>query len=85
MKQVLIGVPALLAVVYFADALSARFHPLGSVQVQPYLAIHLKNKKVEYDFSPPVETEVCVASMLPHSGYEPCWYARRSTTKRIDE
>jgi hypothetical protein len=84
-KTALIVFASLILAVYISDTASARFHALGSVQVQPYYAIHLKGKKIEYDFSPPVETQVCVASMLPHFGYQPCWYARRNTTKRIDE
>jgi hypothetical protein len=83
--RILLGIAATLAVIYISDLFGAHFHPLGSVQVQPYYAIHLKNKKVEFDFSPPAETDYCVTSMLPHFGYPPCWYLKRNTTKRIDE
>jgi hypothetical protein len=84
-KRVLIGFVALLAVMYLADTASARFHAYGAVQVQPYYAIHLKNKKVEFDFSPPMETQYCVVSTLPHFGLDPCWYVQGHTQRRIDE
>lgn len=74
-----------LAVVYGADYLAARTNPLGSVEVQPYLAIHLKNKKTEFDFNIPTETQYCVASFAPHLGHPPCWYLRRKTVQRIDD
>jgi len=73
------------AVMYGADYLSARSNALGSVQVQPYYAIHLKNKKLEYNFDVPQETERCVQSIAPHLGFQPCWYVRRHVSKRIDE
>jgi hypothetical protein len=72
-------------VVYAADYLAARTNPLGSLQVQPYYAIHLKNKKVEFDFNVAAETDSCVQSFAPHLGYPPCWYLKRHLNKRIDE
>lgn len=79
----------LLAVVYLGDYLSVRFpgarNPFGTVSVQPYLAIHLKDKKTEFNFDVPPETKVCVHSMFPHMGYSPCWYVSRQTQQRIDD
>ncbi len=76
-------------VVYLGDYLAVRFpgsrNPFGSVNVQPYYAIHLKNKKTEFDFDVPPQTNVCVRSLFPHLGYPPCWYASRKTSQRIDE
>jgi len=72
-------------VIYLGDYLAARTTALGSVQVQPYYAIHLKNKKVEFDFDVPVETDSCVQSFAPHLGYPPCWYLKKHADKRIDE
>lgn len=72
-------------VIYCADYLAARTNPLGSVQVEPYYAIHLKNKKVEFDFDVPPETDSCVQSIAPHLGYPACWYLKRHASKRIDE
>jgi hypothetical protein len=79
----------LMLVVYLGDYLAVRFpgsrNPFGSVNVQPYYAIHLKNKKTEFDFNVPEQTQVCVHSMFPHLGYPPCWYASKQTQQRIDE
>jgi hypothetical protein len=79
----------LAAVVFLGDYLAVRFpgsrNPFGSVDVQPYYAIHLKNKKTEFDFNVPSQTSVCVRSLFPHLGYAPCWYASRKTVQRIDE
>ena len=72
-------------VIYGADYLGARTNALGSVVVQPYLAIHLKNKKVEFNFNVPAETDSCVQSFAPHLGYPPCWYLKEHTSKRIDD
>jgi len=79
----------LVAFVYAGDYLAVRFpgsrNPYGTVNVQPYYAIHLKNKKTEFDFNVPEQTQVCVRSLFPHLGYPPCWYASRQTQPRIDE
>ena len=74
-----------LAVVYLADYLGARTNPLGSVQIQPYYAIHLKNKKIEFHFDVSPRMESCVQSLAPHLGHPPCWYLRRHATRRIDD
>jgi hypothetical protein len=79
----------LLLVVYAGDYLSLRYKipkgrdPFSSVTVQPYYAIHEKNGRTEYDFAPP-QSQVCVRSLFPHFGYNPCWYMSRHTEKRID-
>jgi hypothetical protein len=79
----------LASVIFLGDYLAVRFpgsrNPFGTVNVQPYYAIHLKNKKTEFDFDVPAQTNVCVRSLFPHMGYPPCWYATRKTTQRIDE
>ena len=85
MKRAALFTAMLLVVVYGSDYLAARTTPLGSIQVQPYLAVHLKNKKTEFDFNVPTESQSCVQSLMPHLGYPPCWYLRRKTTQRIDE
>jgi hypothetical protein len=79
----------LVAFVYAGDYLAVRFpgsrSPFGTVSVQPYYAIHLKDKKTEFNFDVPPENKVCVHSLFPHMGYAPCWYASRETQKRIDD
>jgi hypothetical protein len=80
-----------LALVYVADLLSVRFpipktrNPYGTVQVQSYYAIGLKNKRTEFDFDVPPETVTCVHALFPHFDFDPCWYLERHTQKRIDE
>jgi hypothetical protein len=73
-----------IAVIYAADYLAARTYPLGSVQVQPYYAVHLKSKRTEFDFDVPVEHKSCVQSLAPHLGYPPCWYLQRRTSEVIE-
>ncbi|HVN81464.1 MAG TPA: hypothetical protein VMW38_20915 [Terriglobia bacterium] len=74
---------------YICDYLSVRFRipknrdPLGVVKIRRYYAIRLKDGKTEYAFQEP-ETQVCVNSLLPHMGYNPCWYVKRNNVKRID-
>jgi hypothetical protein len=85
LRRVLLYIAVAVIVIYGADYLAARTNPLGSVQVQPYYAIHLKNKKVEFDFNVPPENDACVQSFAPHLGYPPCWYLKRHPSKRIDE
>jgi hypothetical protein len=79
----------LASVTWLGDYFSVRFpgsrKPFGAVDIQPYYAIHLKNKKTEFNFDVPTETQVCVRSLFPHMGYPPCWYASRQTQKRIDD
>jgi hypothetical protein len=84
-RRGLLYVAIFITVVYGADYLAAKTNPLGSVQVQPYLAIHLKNKKTEFDFDVPTQTQSCVASFAPHMGYPPCWYLKKRTVQRIDD
>jgi hypothetical protein len=78
----------LVFLIYVGDSLSIRFHfphrdPFGTVQVQPYYAVRLKNHRIEYTMADP-ETETCVHSLFPQSGYTPCWYLSRHTQRRID-
>ena len=69
---------------YVGDYAVAKSKPLGSVQVKPFYAIHQKNGKVEFDYSPPPETQTCVASVLPHLGSNPCWYVTTHKTRKIE-
>jgi len=84
-RRVLLSLAVFVAVVYFADYLAARDHPLDSVRVQPYYAVHRKDKRMSFDFDVPVESQYCVQSLAPHLGCPPCWYLKRHTTKRIEE
>ena len=93
MKNILLRAVAaavfLLLITYAGDYLSVRYklpkgrEPFSTVTVQPYYAIHEKNGRTEYDFAQP-QSQVCVRSLFPHFGYNPCWYVQRHTDKRID-
>ena len=72
------------AAIYAADYLAARTYPLGSIQVQPYYAIHLKSKRTGFDFNVPMESGPCVQSLAPHLGYPACWYLKRHTSPTIE-
>lgn len=73
---------------FLGDYLSVRFQipghrpQFGSVVVQRYYAVPLKNRSTEYMFDQPV-TESCVYSLFPHFGALPCWYLSRHTQQRI--
>jgi hypothetical protein len=56
--------------------------PFGSVTVQVYYAIQEKNSRTEYVYKS-TEQEACVHSLFGHSGYLPCWYARRHTERAV--
>jgi len=47
-----------------------------------YYATLRKDGRVEIFWDQP-QTEICVRSLLPHAGYRPCWYARRSPVRRV--
>lgn len=87
-RGVLAAIFALCAL-YLGDCLSARFriphnrNPFGSVQVERYYAVRLKDNKIEYMRADP-ETDTCVYSIFPQLGYTPCWYLNRHKRKQID-
>jgi hypothetical protein len=84
MKLAVLGVVLALPILYVADYFVAKSKPQQSVQVKPYYAIHQKNGKTEFDYSPPMETQTCVGSLLPHLGSNPCWYVTTHTTRKIE-
>lgn len=88
-KTVLSIVLALCALLYAGDYAAVRYHiprnrdPLGTVEVQPYYAVPLKGGKTEFMFLKP-ENQVCVNSLFPHLGHNPCWYVRRHRDKPVN-
>jgi hypothetical protein len=84
MKPAAIGAILALTALYLGDFAIAKSKPLGSVQVQPFYAIHQKDGKTEFDYSVPPETQTCVASVLPHLGSNPCWYVTKHKTRKIE-
>jgi hypothetical protein len=84
-RRVLLSLAVFVIAVYLADYLAARSNPRDSVLVQPYYAVHRKDKRMSFDFDVPVESQSCVQSLAPHLGCPPCWYLKRHTTRRIEE
>jgi hypothetical protein len=88
LRHILVAVILVCAGVYAADYLSWRLRipnrdPHGSVEVQRYYAVKLKDKKTSYMFDPPEQQE-CVTSLFPHAGDSPCWYLERHTRQEVD-
>jgi len=55
----------------------------GSVTVNHYYAVLLKNGKTQFIFAPP-QAQTCVNALFPHVGWLPCWYLRRHPDQRTD-
>lgn len=89
MRRIALIVVALFALLYAGDYASVRFRipksrdPYGVVQLRPYYAVRQKDGKPEFYFLDP-ENRVCVHSLFPHMGYNPCWYVSRHTQRRVD-
>jgi len=74
MKYAAIATILSFVAIYLGDYAMARSKPLGSVQVQPFYAIHQKDGKTEFDYSVPPETQ---------TAWRPCcrtWAATRAGT-----
>lgn len=61
----------------------ARKNPYGSVMVNPYYAVMLKDGKTEFIFDPSYQ-QSCVHALFPHAGDLPCWYLSRHPDRRTD-
>ncbi len=55
----------------------------GSVNVNHYYAVLMKNGKTQFIFDPP-GPQTCVNSLFPHASLQPCWYLRRHPDQRTD-
>jgi hypothetical protein len=84
LRTVVVAVLASCALLYVGDYTILRFrrNPTGTVQVQPYYAVPLKDGKTEFMFLDP-QNEVCVYSLFSHLGHRPCWYISRHRNKQI--
>ena len=83
MRRIFIVAILGLCVLCAGDYFAASHAALGTVKVERYYAIPQKDGKTEFVFATP-ESQSCVQSMLPHLGYNPCWYVNRRKRKRID-
>ena len=81
-----VGLLALAGLLYGGDWLAARSRgpgAFGSVVVQPYYAVALKDGKTEFFMLSP-EPRPCVHALFPHFGAAPCWYLEGHRRQRID-
>lgn len=69
--------------VVFRIRVAANRNPYGSVIVNHYYAVLMKNGKTQYIFDPPAP-ETCVHALFPHAGSMPCWYLSRHPDRRTD-
>ena len=87
MSKAIAALVAVLVFAYAVDYLSLRFaiprrDPIGSVQVQRYYEVALKNRKTEYMRDVPRQ-QPCVRSLFPHYGDTPCWYLEKHTKQTV--
>ena len=66
----------------FRYRVARNIDPFGIVTVQVYYAIQEKNSRTEYMYKS-TEQQACAHSLFPHSGFPPCWYARRHTERAV--
>jgi len=87
-KQIAVTTLAAFAILYATDCaifqhnLSKNGPAAALGTVTSYYGAALKDGKMEI-FTDQPQTETCVHSLFPHSGYRPCWYANRNNVKPI--
>ena len=69
--------------IVFRIRVAANQNPYGSVTVNHYYAVLMKNGKTQYIFDPPAP-ETCIHALFPHAGSMPCWYLTRHPDRRTD-
>ena len=92
MKRVLLILVVAIVGIYAGDYLWLRLRLEGKDQsaaigsVTLYYATTMKNGRVEVFYDQP-QTVMCVHSLFPHLGYDPCWYVQRAKqgVKQISE
>ncbi len=83
------SVVVMVALIYLGDYgwLAYRAHSnrnaFGSVTLDTYYSVKLKNGRTEFDYAGPKMVE-CVNSLLPHMGDKPCWYESRQKEQQIN-
>jgi hypothetical protein len=85
LMKILAGIALLAAVAYGFDDLYVRMRhePYADVHIDRILQTSQKFNKVGYERIDPV-TEKCVYALFPHSGYSPCWYLMRHTSRIVN-
>jgi len=88
-NRILLVLVVLVLLVFVTDSITLRLRfpsnrpQFDTVQIRPYYAVKMKDGKTEFMFDQP-QDETCVNALLPQLGFRPCWYVKRSKTKRID-
>ena len=78
-RRIFAGILVAVALLYAGDYLAVRLpipsgrQQYGSVTTRTELLVTQKDKKTEFYFEPPEDTE-CVNSIFPHFGDYPCWW-----------
>jgi hypothetical protein len=93
LERIVIGLALAIALVYAGDFLYLRFRMLRPKPKDPFetmtaprlLAIPEKGNKTSYevDEENPTQTTVCVHSLFPHYGDQPCWYVQKQINNPI--
>ena len=92
-KRILIAALLAVLLLYLGDALSVRLRSIRPQPNDPFetltapriLAIPENNGKISYepDIQQPMQTVTCVHSLFPHSGFPPCWQAKKQIQQPI--
>jgi hypothetical protein len=87
LERLVIGLALLIAFAYATDYVYLRVRLLHPKTNDPFetmttpriLAISEKGNKVSYEIDElhPTQTLVCVHSLFPHYGNQPCWYVKK--------
>jgi hypothetical protein len=92
-KRTFLGSAVLLVAIYAGDDLYVRLKmaapkaddPFETVTYPRVLAIPRKDGKTDYEIDAlqPEQTEVCVHSLFPHAGHNPCWFVKRHAQRIV--
>jgi len=88
-KRGLIALALLVLLVYGGDYLWLRYrmatnrNPFGSVTLNVYYSVKLKNGKTEFSYGGQ-QTFECPNTLLPQYWEKPCWFAKRRKDMQIN-
>lgn len=79
-----LALAGLTLLIYAGDDVRARLQgrPLEQIKVDRLYVVMNRWNQVEYSVGTPI-IETCVAALLPHFSYVPCWYLRRHTIQQV--
>jgi len=84
LQRIILGALVAAFVLYGGDwaILKAR-GAAGFDTVNITLGTPMKDGRVQI-FTGANQTQICVKSLFPHFGYNPCWYVRQNSTQLVD-